>query len=191
MRSEDAASLAVLPPDLLRDLLSSDGLSVGSELDVAQAALLWAAADPRARAPLLPQLLPAARMPPGRLAEEAAAAGLLGGEAEWRLQQALAGRCSPCKQQHCEEQDAEEQAPQPPATPQQGGLSELGHAFVHACHLLQRSGSAGGGDMAAAAAAGVCASGPEAAAVVYRPRLSSPTGLMLAGGLDDGWRPLR
>lgn len=182
----------MLPPDLLRDLLTSDGLSVGSELDVAQAALLWAAADLRTRAPLLPQLLPAARMPPARLAEEAAAAGLLGGGAEWQLQQALAGRCSPSwqpqpqHQQQQQQQKAEEPPPQAPATPQQGGVSELGHAFIHACQVLQHGGSGCSG----AAAAG-CSSGLEAAVVVYRPRLSCPTGLMLAGGLDDGWRPLR
>jgi hypothetical protein len=52
----------VLPPDLLRQLLASDGLHIGSEVDVARAALLWAAPDPEQRSPLLADLLPAARM---------------------------------------------------------------------------------------------------------------------------------
>jgi len=63
----------------------------------------------------------------------------------------------------------------------EGGL-ELGQAFVAACQQLHES------QLAAASTAGTAA---EAAVVVYRPRLSCPTGLMMAGGLDDGWRSLR
>ncbi len=189
LKSEDAASLAVLPPDLLRSLLSSDGLCIQSELDVARAALLWAAADPQQRGPLLPELLPAARMPPGLLAQEAARSGLLGSDSAWLLQ---VGTIQPGQQQ----QQREAPPPQPP-TPQQGrsvadvsAELELGHAFVAACQQLQRSQPPGQGASGGGAAAG-CGIGAEAALVAYRPRLSSPTGLMMAGGLDGGWRALR
>lgn len=182
----------MLPPDLLRTLLSSDGLCIQSEVDVAHAALLWAAADPQQRAPLLLELLPAARMPPGLLAREAARSGLLGAGSAWLLQ---AAALQPGQQQQRQQHD-EAPPPQPP-TPQQGRSAadvsaelELGHAFVAACQQLQQSQPPGavaeGGSVAAS-----CSYGPEAALVAYRPRLSSPTGLMMAGGLDDGWRALR
>lgn len=192
LKSEESSSLAVLPPDLLRTLLSSDGLCIQSEVDVAHAALLWAAADPQQRAPLLLELLPAARMPPGLLAREAARSGLLGAGSAWLLQ---AAALQPGQQQQRQQHD-EAPPPQPP-TPQQGRSAadvsaelELGHAFVAACQQLQQSQPPGavaeGGSVAAS-----CSYGPEAALVAYRPRLSSPTGLMMAGGLDDGWRALR
>lgn len=175
----------MLPPDLLRTLLSSDGLCIQSELDVARATLLWAAADPQQRGPLLPDLLPAARMPPGLLAQEAARSGLLGAGSGWLSQ---TGAAAQQPQQH------EAPPPQPP-TPQQGRSPadvgaelELGHAFVAACQQLQRDQSL---SVAAGNAAASCSGGVEAALVAYRPRLSSPTGLMMAGGLDDGWRALR
>ena len=175
-----AASLAVLPPDLLRDLLASDGLNLGSELDVARAALLWAAADPPQRAPLLAELLPAARLPPQQLLAAAAAGGLAGpaGDALLQLPAELqAWSAAAAGGRH-------EQHPQPPSTPRQGGAerAQLGTAFVAACQQLRDS---------EASAAVACSGGREAAVVAYRPRLSCPTGLLMAGGLDDGWRPLR
>jgi hypothetical protein len=187
LKSEEASSLAVLPPDLLRTLLSSDGLCIQSELDVARAALLWAAADPPQRGPLLPELLPAARMPPGLLAQEAARSGLLGGGSTWLLQAGV-------QQAGQQEQQQQREAPPPqPPTPQQGRSAgdvsaelELGHAFVAACQQLQHS-----QPTSSSGAAASCSVGAEAVLVAYRPRLSSPTGLMMAGGLDDGWRALR
>ena len=181
----------MLPPDLLRSLLSSDGLCIQSELDVARAALLWAAADPKQRGPLLPELLPAARMPPGLLAQEAARSGLLGSDSAWLLQVS-----TPQPGQQQQEQQREVPPPQPP-TPQQGRSAadvsaelELGHAFVAACQQLQRS-QPPGSEASGSGAAASCGIGAEAALVAYRPRLSSPTGLMMAGGLDGGWRALR
>lgn len=189
LKTEDAASLAVLPPDLLRALLSSDGLSVQSELDVARGALLWAATDPQQRGPLLPELLPAARMPPALLAREAARSGMLGAGGAWLLQLGLDD-----EQQAQQARQHEAPPPQPP-TPQQGrGAAdasaelELGHAFVAACQQLQGSQPAPAG--AAAGWAGWDCSA-EAALVAYRPRQCCPAGLLMAGGLDGGWRALR
>jgi hypothetical protein len=217
LKSEHAASLAVLPPDLLRQLLSSDGLNTHSELDVARATLMWAAADPDPRAPLLSELLPAARMLPGQLAEDAARCGMLhgaGGDQHSLLQpqqqeqeqqqerqqqqqqqrrqeplpvspQSEAPSChaahpagsSPTSPSWHEEQQQQQQA----AFQQQQpwlDLQGLAPAFLTACRQLQHNWAA------------VEASG-EGAPLSFRPRLSCPTGLMMAGGLDDGWRPLR
>ncbi|KAL4427686.1 hypothetical protein ABPG75_001775 [Micractinium tetrahymenae] len=194
LKSEEAASsLAVLPPDLLRQLLSSDGLNLGSELDVARAALLWAAADPQGRGLLLAELLPAARMPPKVLLEEAARCGLLASAGDGCAQLLLRPLSPPPAalalhggphQQWAGAQQQEQQLPMAPPTPPQPGLerSELADAFQVACQQLHSAGWA---------AAGAADLGAEAALTVFRPRLSSPTGLIMAGGLDDGWRSLR
>lgn len=180
LKSEEAASLAVLPQDLLHQLLSSDGLNISSELDVAKAALLWAAADPEQRGSLLAELLPAARMPPGQLQEEAARCSL--------VQQVSTMCCAAMGEQ---QESAElyshhqQQSFQQPPTQAEGGCDQLGHTFLHACNQLQLQLQHN------VAAAGLesadCGSGLPA----FRPRLSCATGLMMAGGLDDGWRCLR
>jgi hypothetical protein len=117
LKSGEAASIAALPPDLLARLLSSDGLNIGSELEVARAALLWAAADPAQRGPLLGELLPAARMPPGQLQEEAARGGLLAAAASGSSGSLL------IQQQHHQQPQPQPQAKQPkyhhPQQPQQ------------------------------------------------------------------------
>lgn len=187
----------MLPPDLLRQLLSSDGLNLGSELDVARAALLWAAADPQGRGPLLAELLPAARMPPQALLEEAARSGLLASAGDGcvsLLARPLSppppllalhgGDHRPWAGMHAQAQQQEQQPPVAPPTPPQPGLerSELACAFEAACQQLH---------CASWVAAGAADTGAEAALTVFRPRLSSPTGLIMAGGLDDGWRSLR
>ncbi len=193
----------MLPPDLLRQLLSSDGLNLGSELDVARAALLWAAADPQGRGPLLAELLPAARMPPKALLEEASRSGLLVSAGDGRAALLLRPLSPPpppppaprgahhqqwageqWQHVHAQAEQREQQAPVAPTTPPQPGLEriELAGAFEAACQQLHSTGWA---------AAGAADTGAEAALTVFRPRLSSPTGLIMAGGLDDGWRSLR
>jgi hypothetical protein len=75
--------------------------------------------------------------------------------------------------QRAEQQQQQQQDPWP-----EPECAALGRAFLDACQQLQRGCRTslpidGGG------------------APAFRPRLSCPTGLILAGGLDDGWRPLR
>ncbi|KAL4856881.1 Kelch-like protein 10 [Chlorella vulgaris] len=186
LKSEHAASLAVLPPDLLRQLLSSDGLNTHTELDVARATLMWAAADPDPRAPLLSELLPAARMLPGQLAEDAARCGMLHGAGSDQHSLLQPRQQEQEQQQEQQQQQRRRQEPLPQQQQQAAfqqqqpwlDLQQLAPAFLTACRQLQHIWAA------------VEASG-EGAPLSFRPRLSCPTGLMMAGGLDDGWRPLR
>eukprot|EP00887_Chlorella_sp_A99_P002395 scaffold10.g2395.t1 len=152
-----AASLGALPPDVLAGLLGSDGLEVESELDVAQAALHWAAADPGPRGGELPQLLAAARTPPSALLAHA------GGLGWGRLPPGAAAVLRPAYVRACEALLAEQQLAQPSPPQQQ-----------------QRAGASACDPAAAPAGAGR-----------YRPRQSTATALLAAGGLDEGWRPLR
>jgi hypothetical protein len=126
-----------------------------AELDVAQAALHWAAPDPASRGLELPTLLAAARLPPRRLLAQA-------GQLGWtELPPGAAAALRPALEAACEALAARQR-------PAQGAEAQGGAAAA--------AGSGG------AAAAGVA---------VYRPRQSTPTALLVAGGLDEGWRPLK
>jgi hypothetical protein len=142
LQGAESTTLQALPPALLQELLDSDSLEVGAEGEVAQAAAVFALADPAAAEPHLPALLAAARAP---LEDDECRRGVLAAAALLD--------------------------PRPPAD-----------AVAAAAAALAAAAEGQRGRWAQRVAAG---------GAPPPPRHGTHTELMVAGGLDEGWRSLK